>query len=90
MISVSSILETILSKLNAIPADKVAHFASGVVLYAGLLPFVGSSLALSVVIMAAVAKEIYDSCNPDKHTADMWDAVATTLGGLLGVFISLI
>ena len=81
-------IEAILSKLNAIPADKVAHFASGTILYAALLPFVGSSLALSVIVMVAVAKEIYDSCNPDKHTADLWDAVATTLGGLLGLFIS--
>lgn len=89
MINVSSILESILSKLNALPADKVMHFASGTVLYAALLPFVGSSLALSVIVMIAVAKEIYDSCNPDKHTADVWDALATTLGGLLGVFISL-
>ena len=87
---IEAILSKLFASLNAIPADKVMHFASGTILYAALLPFVGSSLALSVIVMIAVAKEIYDSCNPDKHTADMWDAVATTLGGLLGVFISLI
>jgi VanZ family protein len=83
-------IETILSKLNSIPADKVMHFASGVILYAGLLPFVGSSFALSIVVLMAVGKEVYDSYYPDKHTADVWDAVATILGGLLGLFISLV
>ena len=85
-----SIIEYYLTKINAIPAEKVVHFASGVILYAGLLPFVGSSFALSIVVLMAVGKEVYDSYCPDKHTADVWDAVATILGGLIGLFISLV
>ena len=94
MISVSSILEAILSKLfatlNAIPADKVAHFASGVILYALVMPALGAWIALLIVAIVALIKEGYDYANRDIHTPDIWDAVATTLGGLLGLFISFV
>jgi glycopeptide antibiotics resistance protein len=36
-----------------------------------------------------VVKEIYDYLHPESHTADIYDAVATTLGGLLGYIIYL-
>jgi hypothetical protein len=43
------------------------------------------------VAVIAALKEIYDALHPDKHTADFWDWVATTLGGLVGfVTVSLL
>ena len=81
-------IEDILSKINAIPADKVAHFASGVVLYALTLPAIGAWHALLVVAIVAAVKEAYDYANRGIHTPDFWDAVATTAGGAVGLFIA--
>ena len=81
-------IETIFEKLNAIPTDKVAHFASGVILYALTLHALGPWYALLSVAIVAVVKEGYDYANRDIHTPDVWDAVATIAGGGLGLFIT--
>ena len=81
-------IEVILSRLNSIPADKIAHFASGVVLFAAV-QWVSPLWAFFSVICAAVAKEIYDAFHPDIHTSDWWDAIATVAGGAVGLFIEL-
>jgi hypothetical protein len=86
-------MEKIIAKLNAflsqfcivckVPCDKQMHFLSGFIIAAVLTPFIG---AYSIVVVAVIAalKEIYDARHPDKHTADIWDWVATSLGGVLG------
>jgi VanZ family protein len=79
-------IEKILAILNSIPSDKVAHCLGGVVLFA-IGQLFGYGLALA--ILGAVVKEIYDYFHPESHTADIYDAVATTLGGLLGYIIYL-
>lgn len=61
------------------------HCLCGVVLFA-LGQLFGCGLFLS--IFGAIAKEIYDHYHPN-HTADVWDAVATILGGVLGLVIYL-
>ena len=73
-------IETILSKLNAIPDDKVRHFAVGVVIYA-VAHFAGPVVGMTAVVAAGVVKEIYDYFHKDPHTPDVWDAVATIAGG---------
>ena len=78
-------IEKILAFLNAIPSDKVAHCLGGVVLFA-IGQLFGYGLLLAV--LGAVVKEIYDYRHPN-HTADVKDAVATILGGLLGFVIYL-
>lgn len=79
-------IEKILAFLNAIPSDKIYHCLVGVILFA-IGNLVGYGLA--VAIIGAVGKEIYDYLHKDTHTPDVWDAVATTLGGLLGYIIYL-
>lgn len=79
-------IKQLLDTLNALPADKVAHFASGVVLFFLLVPFMPSVLSLAVVSVAAFAKEAYDLVHKDRHTPDGWDAAATIAGGLVGLF----
>ena len=79
-------IEAILAKLNSIPSDKVMHFASGVVLFAVMLPFIGSGFALAGVVLIGIGKELYDLRHKANHTPDIWDAVATSLGGLVGFF----
>lgn len=79
-------ISTILTRLNSIPADKTAHFAVGTVLFAVLLPFIGPLYAMVGVTIIGFAKELYDALNKDKHTPDVWDALATAAGGVLGFF----
>ena len=81
-------VEYILSKINSIPADKVMHFSSGVVLFA-VTQWVSIYLAISIVVISAISKELYDYTNKENHTPDVWDAFATILGGLVGLLISL-
>lgn len=79
-------IESILSKLNSIPADKVYHFAGGAILFALALPFLGGMYSVVAVAIVGFAKEVYDTLHKDNHTPDVWDALATAAGGLLGLF----
>lgn len=79
-------IEKIIAFLNSIPSDKVYHCLGGVVLFA-IGQLFGYGLALA--ILGAITKEIYDYLHPENHTADVKDAIATTLGGLLGYIIYL-
>lgn len=79
-------IEKIIAFLNSIPTDKVYHCLGGVVLFA-IGQLFGYGLALAV--LGAITKEIYDYLHPESHTADVKDAIATTLGGLLGYIIYL-
>jgi len=69
-----------------VPADKQMHFISGLIIAIALAPFIGFYAVTAVAIIALV-KEVYDYCNADKHTADVWDWVATALGGLVGFVV---
>lgn len=93
-------MEKIIAKVNAllgklyipcrVPADKQMHFICGFIIAVVLTPFIGFYSVAIVAIIAAL-KEIYDYMHPESHTADIWDWVATTLGGLVGfVVVSLI
>ena len=89
-------MEALIAKVNAflaklyipckVPADKQMHFIGGLVIAALLTPFIG---AYSIVVVAIIAllKEIYDYLHKDIHTPDVWDWVATTLGGAVGMVI---
>lgn len=79
-------IEKILGYLNKIPSDKIYHCLVGVILFA-IGQLIGYGLLVAVV--SAVGKEIYDYCHQDTHTPDLWDAIATMLGGLLGYAIYL-
>jgi len=79
-------IEKILAFLNAIPADKIAHCLGGVILFA-IGQLFGYGLLLAVVV--GFLKEVYDYFHQDKHTPDVWDWVATSLGGIIGLVIYL-
>ena len=68
-----------------VPADKQMHFISGAILATAILLVTGS-IGISFVSVSLIAclKEVYDLLHKDKHTPDIWDWVATTLGGLFG------
>ena len=69
-----------------VPLDKFMHFLSGAILGIILYPFIGW-LSIIVVSLIAYAKERYDAKHKDKHTPDIWDWVATSLGGMTVLFI---
>jgi len=76
----------LLNQLANIPQDKCGHFIAGLLIYAPL-HFIDPVVGLLGVAVAAVGKEVYDYLHRDNHTPDVWDAVATMLGGGIG-FIS--
>ena len=82
-------LFTLFMKLSSpripVPLDKQAHFWSGAIL-GFLFNYAIGCWAILVVALIALAKEVYDYNHPN-HTADVWDWVATVLGGVLGLIL---
>lgn len=73
----------LLNPLASIPTDKQGHFIVGLLIYT-IIHFINPVIGLGAVAIAAVGKEIYDYFHRDVHTPDVWDAVATLLGGIIG------
>lgn len=66
-----------------IPNDKLLHFAAGLVIAALIVIVTGSLILAGVaVLLAGVAREVYDAFHPDTNTVDIWDVVATCAGWL--------
>ena len=64
-----------------IAKDKILHFAAGAVI-AGVVGYFTTPLAGFVTAaIIGLVKEIYDWRNPDRHTADSLDFIATVFGG---------
>ena len=96
-------MEALITKVNAfltklypscleglVPLDKFMHILGGFVIGAILTPFIGGTSVI-VVMLIALAKEVYDSLNKAIHTPDFWDWLVTVGGGVIGfVIISLI
>ena len=72
-----------MNPLNKLPHDKALHFIAGALVYA-VFHFISPAVGMIAVTIAAVGKEVYDYANRDKHTPDLWDAVVTVLGGVVG------
>jgi hypothetical protein len=64
--------------------DKWLHFGVGIViaLVAGVLFDPLSGFALAVIMGAG--KEIHDYLRPENNTADLYDFIATGIGGTIG------
>jgi hypothetical protein len=67
-----------------IPHDKALHIIVGVLVYA-IFHFISPMVGMTIVVIAAVGKEVYDYLHQDKHTPEVWDAIATIGGGFLGI-----
>jgi dolichol kinase len=77
-------LEQAMALPARIPPDKALHMLTGIFLFA-VLHFFSVPAAVAGVVIAAVSKEIYDRMHADQHTCDVWDAIATIIGGLIGL-----
>lgn len=73
----------LLTLIPTIPQDKQGHFIAGVLAYT-LIHFFNPFLALFVVLVMAIGKEVYDYVHRDKHNSEVMDAVATIMGGVTG------
>ena len=62
--------------------DKVLHFIAGIVVAALFIAAGYPNIASLAAIVVGILKEVYDKKYPDKHTADVYDAVATGAGGI--------
>lgn len=79
--------------------DKIAHAGVGLVagfaaheaveyLWPELSPLEQKLVAMVPVILLAVGKEVLDHQDPENHTSDAKDAVATAVGGAIGITLS--
>lgn len=71
-----------------IPQDKLIHYVIGTLLYAATYLLVGY-LAIVVVIVVAVGKELYDKVS-GKGTPEYLDALITITGGVVCLIVSMI
>lgn len=75
--------------IKAIPHDKLLHILGGMAIFMAAVPFAGPVWALALAGAAGVLKELHDMRRRDKHTPEVWDALATTAGGAAGFFCTL-
>jgi hypothetical protein len=66
--------------MKKLPIDKQAHFFAGAAIASTITLYGGNAVwGLVVCVVAAIGKELYDATG--RGTLDVWDAVATILGG---------
>lgn len=75
-------------KLPMLPQDKANHFIYGLIIFAIVSMLSNVVIGLGVCTMAAFAKELYDLQHVDKHTPDIYDAIWTVMGGVIGFVVS--
>lgn len=68
--------------------DKVYHLIAGFII-AFAISFWRPDIGLFAAIAAGILKEVYDKCGK-KTEADPLDAIATTVGGVIGAVASLL
>jgi uncharacterized protein YfiM (DUF2279 family) len=70
-----------------IQQDKIKHFIAGTITSAFVYAITGSPiLAFGASVILGIGKEIYDSRG--HGTVEVLDAVATGLGGIVGVILA--
>ena len=74
---IKQIVEILFSHLNSIPKDKALHALYGLIIYS-FIALYNPMIAILTVVLISVAKEIYDFQHKDIHTADWYDALATS------------
>jgi VanZ family protein len=81
-----------------VPQDKYTHFVSALIGGALLtvllyqLNQVFLTVIVGTIITSALAamKEVYDDMHKETHTPDVWDWVASSIGGLVGSLLAYI
>lgn len=72
-------------KLPILPHDKALHLIIGLAVFTLVLPH-SAGMGLVAAVAAGAGKETYDRLS-GRGTPDIWDFVATALGGVWGYAI---
>ena len=75
-----------LNWISKLPKDKILHFLVGIIICGVLQKFIPIWWAFSITSIIGILKEVWDSKQPN-HTADVVDAVVTSLGALFIVVV---
>jgi len=70
-----------------IAIDKQAHFFSGYALATTVAIVYGGQIGALAAISAGIAKEMYDYFHKESHTPDVYDFLATALGGIIAAIV---
>ena len=66
-----------------IQQDKIKHFFGGAFISAvAMIISFSPWFGILSAFLAGLIKEVWDYFHPEMHTVDVWDLVATTLGGI--------
>lgn len=65
--------------LQEISRDKLLHFIVGFL--------IGVLTNIWLVIIVGFGKEFYDYLNPENHSVELMDFIATVLGGLFSILV---
>jgi len=79
----------IIEKLPIIKEDKANHFIYGISIFLLTKIIFGPIVGLATCVSFGILKEVYDHFHPN-HTCDVMDAIATIIGGIVGVLIILL
>ena len=73
-----------------ITKDKIQHFLAGFII-STIIGLFNSIFGLILAILAGIGKEIYDYLSNKyfngKHDVSWYDFIATSLGGIVGIFL---
>lgn len=76
-------------RLPMLPHDKANHFIYGLIIFGLFKILLGPLVGIIVCSLFGISKEIYDYLHKDVHTPDIYDAIITILGGVIGLLILL-
>lgn len=74
--------------LPMLPQDKANHMIYGLIIFTVTAILFDAVIGLGICSIAAFSKELYDLQHKDRHTPDIYDAIWTIVGGMLGFIIS--
>lgn len=70
--------------MSSFPKDKLLHYTVGTLVCSVSYLVIGY-YSMLLVVAVGIGKEVYDYKHKDKHTPDVYDALATILGGLVAM-----
>jgi|LauGreDrversion4_2_1035121.scaffolds.fasta_scaffold100180_1 hypothetical protein len=74
-------------KLPMLKQDKANHLIYGLIIFGLFKVIFNPLIGIMMCTIFGLSKEIYDYLHKDAHTPDIYDAIATIVGGIIGLLI---
>lgn len=74
-------------KLPMLKQDKANHLIYGLIIFGLFKVIFNPLIGIMMCTIFGIFKEIYDSFHKEKHTTDIYDAISTIVGGIIGLLI---